>query len=131
VKGRSSNQRQPVIYVKVRKRTRIGRPRGSKDSVPRDVRASVKAVIEEVVSERQESIYDAVLSGIESGPRNAHNYLRLCAEYTDGKPDATLNLRTQFKEDEMAVAERSLTSKMEQLFARAAGTQAVLPAATD
>jgi hypothetical protein len=121
-----------VLYVRVkRKTTRVGRPRGSKDSMSRAVKASVKAVIEEVVTEQQPSIYDAVLAGIESGPRNAHNYLRLCAEYTDGKPDATLNLRTQFKEDEIAVAERNLTRAMERLFDHAKGTAAVLPPAAD
>lgn len=118
-----------MLWVKAKRVTRVGRPRGSHDSIPRSVRASVKAVIEEVVTEQQPSIYNAIIDGIESGSRNAHNYLRLCAEYTDGKPDATLNLRTQFKEDEMAIAERQLQQKMEQLFERASKVTAVLPPA--
>jgi hypothetical protein len=122
-----------VLMVRLpRKRTRtkrVGRPKGAPDTVPRRARASVKAVIEEVVSERAHSIYDAVLDGITSGPRYAHNYLRLAAEYTDGKPDATLNLRTQFREDEVATATKALGRKMQQLFERAASTVAILPPA--
>lgn len=82
------------------------------------VQASVKAVIEEVVTERKQSLKDAIIDGIESGPRNAHNYLRMCAEYTDGKPVQDLNVRTHFKEDEIANAQRSLTRKMDKLFER-------------
>jgi hypothetical protein len=115
---RAANE-HAVLMVRVPKK-KIGRPKGSPNAIPAQVRASIKAVIEEVVSERQLSIRDALVNGIESGPRNADRYLRLCADYTDGKPDATLNLRTNFKEDELAAAQRTLAKKMDTLFARAA-----------
>ena len=112
-----------VLYIRLpRTRTRhAGRPKGSTTSMHkrRDVLASVKAVIEEVVAEKKVSIKHALIDGIESGPRDAERYLRLCAEYTDGKPDANLNIRTQFKEDELQQAQRSLTRKMDRLFERA------------
>lgn len=82
------------------------------------VQASVKAVIEEVVSERKRDLKTAIIDGITSGPRNAHNYLRMCAEYTDGKPTTDINLNTRFKEDEVMDAQRSLTRKMDKLFER-------------
>jgi hypothetical protein len=117
-----------VLFVRVPRKRRAGRPRGSKDSVPKSVKASVKAVIEEVVSENKVSLYDAVLDGIESGPRYAHNYLRMAAEYTDGKPDQALTLRTQFREDEVAQATKSLERKMAALFERASKTLVLEPA---
>lgn len=109
-----------MIMVRVKKQ----RPRGTRKGVPTaqhkkpSVQASVKAVIEEVVSGHKASIHDAILEGIESGPRNAHNYLRMCAEYLDGKPATELHVRTNFKEDEIADAQRSLTRKMNKLFER-------------
>jgi hypothetical protein len=120
-------RRVPTIWIRLRKQRRIGRPRGARSAIPNSVKASVKAVIEEVVSERSPSIKAAIIDGLESGPRNADRYLRMCAEYTDGKPDATLNLRTQFKEDELSIAQRDLARKFETLFARATRVQ-LLPA---
>lgn len=105
-----------VLWIKV-KRTRRKRGPTALSKKP-SVQASVKAVIEEVVSGHKQSIHDAILDGIESGPRNAHNYLRMCAEYLDGKPATELNVRTNFKEDEIADAQRSLTRKMNKLFER-------------
>lgn len=107
-----------MLMVRVKKTRRAGRPRGSTTALSRkpSVQASVKAVIEEVVSEKKLSIKHAIIDGIESGPRNAHNYLRMCAEYLDGKPATELNVRTNFKEDEVADAQRSLSRKMDKLF---------------
>lgn len=110
-----------VLYVRIRKQQRRGRPRGSTTSLSRrpSVQASVKAVIEEVVTEKRMSIKDAIVDGIESGPRDAERYLRLCAEYTDGKPNVNMHLTTSFKEDEINAANRSLARKMDRLFERA------------
>lgn len=106
-----------VLWVRIKKpkrRSRKGIP--NRPHRLQSVQASIKAVIEEVVTERKPSIKQALIDGIESGPRNAHNYLRMAAEYTDGKPDSNIHLRTSFKEDEIADAQRSLTRKMDKLF---------------
>jgi hypothetical protein len=115
-----------VLMVRVKRKRRVGRPRGRSTSLHKlpSVQASVKAVIEEVVTEKKLSIKHAIIDGIESGPRNAHNYIRMCAEYLDGKPATELNVRTNFKEDEVADAQRSLSRKMNRLFERIMVTHA-------
>lgn len=126
-----------TLRIRVRKHSRnvavakSGRPAGAKSKVPGAVRASVKAVIEEVVSERQPTIRAALIDGVTAGPRHADRYLRLMAEYTDGKPDANMNIRTSFKEDEIESASRSLERKMLAMFERAKKTIAVLGAADE
>lgn len=112
-------KRAKTLYVRLRRRRRRTRAgvRTALHKLP-SVQASVKAVIEEVVSERKGSIKQAITDGINAGPRYAHNYLRMCAEYTDGKPAQDLNVNTRFKEDEVADAQRSLTRKMDKLFQR-------------
>jgi hypothetical protein len=96
-----------------------GRPKGAKDLVPggRTVRASVKSLIEEVVDGNAKSIRDALKRGIRSGSRHADRYLRLCAEYTDGKPVDTINLNSQYRPDELASAKASLSRKLDKMLA--------------
>lgn len=76
------------------------------------VKASIKAIAEEVASTEGTTIRSAIMSGIKGGPRYAHNYLRFVAEYVDGKPADTLNLSHNFNEDELAQAKDRLDRKV-------------------
>jgi hypothetical protein len=91
-----------------------GRQKGTKDKIPhgRTVKASVKAMIEEVVQSEHKTLRDAFVGGIKGGPRTAHFYLRMAAEYTDGKPADTVNLTAKFAEDELANAKLRLDKKV-------------------
>jgi len=92
--------------------------KGEKDKVPgqRKIRASVKAIIAEVVQDNSKTVRQAILDGLQGGPRNAHHYLKLAAEYTDGKPDQTLMHR--FDEDELATAKDTLSRKLDAFLER-------------
>jgi hypothetical protein len=61
-------------------------------------------------------VRSAIVRGINAGPRDAHHYLKLAAEYTDGKPDS--NLRIQFNEDELATAKETLNKKLDMILER-------------
>lgn len=91
-----------------------GRPKGAKDRIPngRVVKASIKAIAEEVASNEGTTVRKAIIDGIKGGPRFAHNYLRFVAEYVDGKPADTLNVGHSFNEDELAQAKDRLDRKM-------------------
>lgn len=91
-----------------------GRPKGAKDLIPngRVVKASVKAIAEEVAATEGLTIRKAIKDGIKGGPRFAHNYLRFVAEYVDGKPADTLNVGHSFNEDELAQAKDRLDRKI-------------------
>ncbi len=96
-----------------------GKPKGAKDKSPvtRAQRASVKALLEELVLDHPTEIRKAVLEGItKGGPRNADRYVRLLTEYTDGKPADTLNINP-FKQDEIEAAHRTLDKKIEGVLA--------------
>lgn len=92
--------------------------KGAKDKVPgqRKIRASVKSIIVEVVEKQKSTVRGAIVRGLKSGPRDAHHYLKLAAEYTDGKPDQKLSV--QFDEDELATAKESLHKKLDTLLKR-------------
>lgn len=95
-----------------------GKPKGATDKSPvtRSQRASVKALIEELVSEHPKEIRQAILDGIKGGPRNADRYVRLVTEYTDGKPADTLNINP-WRQDEVEAAHRTLEKKFEGVLA--------------
>src|SRR5690606_20635302 len=63
-----------------------GRPPGTKNRVPTSVRASIRTVLEEVAQNEGETIRSAIMRGLTGGARNADRYIRLIAEYVDGKP---------------------------------------------
>lgn len=96
-----------------------GRPKGAKDKVPngRVVKASIKAIAEEVAASESLTVRKAIMEGLKGGPRFAHNYLRFVAEYVDGRPAETLNLGHNFNEDELAQAKDRLDRKMADLAA--------------
>jgi hypothetical protein len=90
-----------------------GRPKGARSKVPQGVRASVKAILEDVVSKEKRTVRDAVVDGIRSGPRHADRYLRLAAEYVDGKPTDNVNLNARFNQDELGSARELLGKKLD------------------
>jgi len=94
-----------------------GRPKGAKSQIPSNVRASVKAILEDVVTKRKATIRNAIVDGLNGGPRHADRYLRLAAEYTDGKPSDTLNLNARWNQDELATAREGLGKKLDGILA--------------
>lgn len=63
-----------------------GRPKGSRDKVPRTFKASVRAIFAEVAEEQPALLRDAILRGIQADPPKSYPYLQLAAHYLDGKP---------------------------------------------
>lgn len=113
-----------VKVQRVKRKPRRGpmprKPKGAKDKGgpgSRSIKASVKAIIEEVVGDAtgRTTIAKALLDGLKGGPRNADRYLRLCAEYIDGKPVDTMNLNAQVTMDEVTTAKGRLEGKMNTL----------------
>ena len=96
-----------------------GRPKGSKDKVPRGLKASVRAVCEKIASSNVSDIERAILNGIRNGgARNSIMYLRMVAEYVDGKPRETIDVNADVKLQEMlANAKDSLSGKLASLAA--------------
>jgi len=96
-----------------------GKAKGQKDRVKgmRTAKASVATLIEEVVRSNPMTIRDALKRGLRAGPRHADRYLKLAAEYLDGKPVDTINVNSQYKQDELESAKRTLGKKLDKLFA--------------
>ena len=113
------------------KKQNPGKPKGAKDRVPeqRKVKASVRDIIEEVVRDNPKTVRNCVLRGLRSGPRHGHHYLKLSAEYLDGKPVDTINVNSQYKQDELEAAKRTLGKKLDKLFAVMLENQTNPPAA--
>jgi hypothetical protein len=95
-----------------------GKAKGQRDRVPgeRRVKASVRDLIEEVVRDNPKTIRDALKRGLRSGPRHADRYLKLAAEYMDGKPVDTINVNSQYKQDELESAKQTLGKKLDRIF---------------
>jgi len=94
-----------------------GRPPGAKSVVPAGVRASVKAILEDVVSKRKKTVRRAIIDGIQSGPRHSDRFLRLAAEYVDGKPTDNVNLNARWNQDELSEAKDTLGKKLDGILA--------------
>ena len=92
---------------------------GSKDKVlhGRVAKASVKAIIEEIVSDPtgRMTIERAIRRGINASPRDAKAWVEMAANYMDGKPVDSLNLKAQVTMDEVSTAKLRLESKMNTL----------------
>ena len=69
-----------------------GRPKGSKDKVPRTFKASIKAAFEKIASDDPQLVEDAILKGLRGRPREAFHYVQLAAYYLDGKPKEQLEV---------------------------------------
>ncbi|MBI3988856.1 MAG: hypothetical protein HY347_04485 [candidate division NC10 bacterium] len=71
-----------------------GRPKGAKDHVPRSVKASIKAVFEELGQTDYETWKEAIRRTLAKGGRDAFPYFQLAAYYLDGKPVETVKVQT-------------------------------------
>lgn len=63
-----------------------GRPKGSRDKIPRSFRASVAQLYRDLADEQPELYRDAIERGLRSEPPKSFPYLQLAASYIDGKP---------------------------------------------
>jgi hypothetical protein len=63
-----------------------GRPKGSKDRVPRSFKASLFSVFDRLETERPDLFEAAVIAGLEAKPPASFQYLQLWAHYREGKP---------------------------------------------
>lgn len=95
-----------------------GKEKGTKDHVPgqRTIKISVRDLIEEVVRDNPKTIRGALKRGLSSGASTAHLYLKLSAEYLDGRPVDTININSQYKQDELEHAKRSLGQQLTKFF---------------
>ena len=93
-----------------------GKQKGTKDKVPgqRAFKASIVAIMQEVAEQEGKTIRSAFMSGIKGGPRHADRYLKLMAEYMDGKPQDTLSI-TRFDDDELSTAEQRTDAQIARL----------------
>lgn len=63
-----------------------GRPKGAKDKTPRTVKASLIAIYEKLEAEKPELFERAILDGLAAKAPVSLPYLRMWAEYREGKP---------------------------------------------
>ena len=94
-----------------------GRPKGSKDKgeIPKSVRASVKAICQHVATTKTMTIKRALVNGVNSSPAHADRYIKLIAEYVDGRPVDTMHLNAVLSQEEVSGAKHRLSKSMETL----------------
>lgn len=92
-----------------------GKLPGTKNAIPSSIKASIRTVLEEVAQHEGHTVRKAIIGGLQGGPRNADRYIRLIAEYVDGKPVDTLNLNQKFTDEELASAKSRLDRKVASL----------------
>jgi len=63
-----------------------GRPKGSKDKIPRTFKASVALLFQELGEEDRERWKAAIQRSMRLGGRTAFPYFQMAAHYLDGKP---------------------------------------------
>lgn len=66
-----------------------GRPKGSKDKVPRSLKASFRIVYEKICKENPDLLRKAIEAGLRGKPKEAFPFVQLGAFYLDGKPTET------------------------------------------
>lgn len=70
-----------------------GRPKGSKDKVPRAWKGSLKALFEEYGTEKTDVVWNAIDKGLRAAPPKSFQYLQLMKALIDGKDDDVVALR--------------------------------------
>ena len=63
-----------------------GRPKGSKDKIPKTFKTSLYAIFHELQDTQPELFINAIRSGLEAKAPINFQYLQLWAHYTEGKP---------------------------------------------
>ena len=94
-----------------------GRPKGAKSKIPRSITDTIKQIVGDVIKTESLTLRRAFLNGVRSGPHTSHHYLKLIAEYNEGKPKESLSLDMQFNETKMDQAARGMRKKMDLLVA--------------
>ena len=91
-----------------------GRPKGAKDKgpIPKNIRASVKAICQQVATKNHDTIEQALLNGIKASPAHADRYIKLVAEYVDGRPVDTMHLNATLVQEEISSAKDRLTKSI-------------------
>jgi hypothetical protein len=89
-----------------------GKVPGVQHEVPSSVKASVKTVLMEVAETEGLTIRKAIMEGLRGGPRNADRYIRMMAEYVDGKPGETIDLNAKIKDETIATSKTRINAKV-------------------
>lgn len=89
-----------------------GKSKGAKHQYPRGVKASIKAVLAEVAENEGMTIRKAVMEGLRGGPRNADRYIRMIAEYVDGKPKDEIDLNAKIQDETIAQSKNRINAKV-------------------
>lgn len=78
--------RRRTTWTKTTRPKSKGRPKGSKDSVSRSFKGSIKQIFEDIATEDPELIYDAIVKGLKAPAPRSFSYLQLMTVYIDGRP---------------------------------------------
>lgn len=91
-------------------RSKGGRPKRSKDKVPRGVRGSILAIAQHIATNNPEVIRKALINGFAARPPHSFPYLQLVAAYIDGRPAEKLEIagrmEVQYSQAAQAFKER-------------------------
>lgn len=104
--------KKPGSNLRPFKKGNPGKAPGVKHEVPSSVKASVKTVLMEVADTEGLTIRRAVMEGLRGGPRNADRYIRMIAEYVDGKPGETIDLNARIKDETIANSKTRINAKV-------------------
>lgn len=89
-----------------------GRKKGAKDKVPRGraIKASIKAVLHDVVAQEPKLIRQTIVRGFKAPPQHAFHYVQLAAHFLDGKPTETVRMLdvTQLSQATLDAIERDM-----------------------
>lgn len=93
---------------------RAGRPKGSRDKIPRSFKTSVRALFEEVANQKPDLLKSTIERGLKAAAPKSFQYLQLAAYYIDGKPAETIKVQPDLSK----LTDEELES-LEKLLARA------------
>lgn len=89
-----------------------GKPKGAGNEIATSVKASIKTVLEEVAQNEGLTIRRAIMDGLKGGPRNADRYIRMIAEYVDGKPKEEIDLNAKIQDETLAQSKNRINAKV-------------------
>lgn len=92
-----------------------GRVKGATDKVLRSWKGSIRDLCQEVAENEHTTLRSAVMRGLTADAKHAHHYLRLVADYVDGRPTDNINLNATWNSDRLEEAAHNLGVKMDRL----------------